>query len=158
MPRNAVEFATHFKTSPLGRANDADITSYEAEFVGKPHRASAYIESARAEYARGTREQRWVISSLKPNCARLMALPVRILPPSRCKLVRSCAVGYKSCGEICLLWLSIFCECPSWQLDYGFLIRLDSAYVIQSIIVGTVFLRMENTTTNFFSRGGVIFL
>lgn len=32
------------------------------------------------------------------------------------------------------------------------------SFIIQGIIVGTVFLQLQNTTTSFFSRGGVIFL
>lgn len=58
IPKTASEFAERFKNSPLGAANKADMESYRLEFVGKPKRASEYIESARAEHAKGAPKKR----------------------------------------------------------------------------------------------------
>lgn len=58
IPRTAVEFADYFKKSEQGRANRADTDSYYSEFVGKPKRASAYIESAQGEHANGFKKER----------------------------------------------------------------------------------------------------
>jgi ATP-binding cassette, subfamily G (WHITE), member 2, SNQ2 len=58
MPRTAVEFADYFKKSKLGYTNEADIESYHSEFVNKPDRALAYMESAREEHAKGFKKAR----------------------------------------------------------------------------------------------------
>lgn len=58
LPRTAAEFADYFKKSEQGRANKADIEAYYSEFVGKPKRASAYIDSAKEEHARGFKKTR----------------------------------------------------------------------------------------------------
>jgi ATP-binding cassette, subfamily G (WHITE), member 2, SNQ2 len=58
MPRTAAEFADYFKKSEQGRANRADTDSFYSEFVGKPKRASAYMESAQEEHAKGFKKER----------------------------------------------------------------------------------------------------
>lgn len=35
---------------------------------------------------------------------------------------------------------------------------LHSSFIVQAVIIGTVFLRMEENTAAYFSRGGVLFL
>jgi len=48
-----------------------------------------------------------------------------------------------------------------WQILKGSLaaqITNIVAFTIQGVVVGTVFLRLPNTTTSFFSRGGVLYL
>jgi ATP-binding cassette, subfamily G (WHITE), member 2, SNQ2 len=48
-----------------------------------------------------------------------------------------------------------------WQIIKGqwATVVLDmAAFLVQAIIMGTVFFRLENTTATFFSRGGVLFL
>ncbi|KAG6912440.1 hypothetical protein DXG01_014637, partial [Tephrocybe rancida] len=45
---SAQEFADHFKRSTLGETNRHNIDDY-SHFVGKPNRASTYMESAQAE-------------------------------------------------------------------------------------------------------------
>lgn len=57
-PRTADEFAVYFENSELGVLNKEDIQSYEEKYVGKPQRALEYVESARAEHARGTNNKR----------------------------------------------------------------------------------------------------
>ena len=52
-PRTAAEFAEYFRKSPLGQANSAEIDEYRNRFVGN-HAKTAYIESARAEFAKGS--------------------------------------------------------------------------------------------------------
>jgi ATP-binding cassette, subfamily G (WHITE), member 2, SNQ2 len=58
IPRTAAEFADFFKKSKLGHANEADMESYYSEFVDKPDRALAYMESAQEEHARGFKKTR----------------------------------------------------------------------------------------------------
>ena len=58
IPRTAAEFANYFTESELGRANRADMNSYYSEFVGKPNRASAFMESAQAEHAKSFKKMR----------------------------------------------------------------------------------------------------
>jgi ATP-binding cassette subfamily G (WHITE) protein 2 (SNQ2) len=58
MPRTSEEFAEHFKNSKLGNVNRADMDSYHSEFVGKTERASAFIQSAREEHAKGFKKTR----------------------------------------------------------------------------------------------------
>ena len=58
IPRTAAEFAEYFIKSEQGRANKADTDAYYSEFVGKPKRASAYMESAQNEHAKGFKKER----------------------------------------------------------------------------------------------------
>jgi ATP-binding cassette subfamily G (WHITE) protein 2 (SNQ2) len=58
LPRTSAEFAEYFKRSQLGHANRADMDSYQAEFVGKKERASAFIQSAQDEHAEGCKKKR----------------------------------------------------------------------------------------------------
>jgi len=58
VPHTASDFAAHFRKSPLGQANRADVDSYITEFVENPKRASTYIEGARAERAAHMRKAR----------------------------------------------------------------------------------------------------
>ena len=50
VPRTPDEFAEHYRNSNVWQVNQQDMTAYLHEFVGKPNRASAYMESARAEH------------------------------------------------------------------------------------------------------------
>lgn len=48
-----------------------------------------------------------------------------------------------------------------WQIIQGAVatqVIQAMSFVLQAIIVGTIFLRLDNTTATFFSKGGVIFL
>lgn len=38
------------------------------------------------------------------------------------------------------------------------MLNLPRTFIIQAVIIGTVFLRIPDSTSAFFSRGGVIFL
>jgi ATP-binding cassette subfamily G (WHITE) protein 2 (SNQ2) len=58
LPRTAAEFADYFKKSEQGRANKTDIEAYYSEFVGQPNRASAYMEGAKDEHAKGFKKER----------------------------------------------------------------------------------------------------
>jgi ATP-binding cassette subfamily G (WHITE) protein 2 (SNQ2) len=58
MPRTSAEFAKYFKNSELGHVNTADMESYYSEFVGKTKQASAFMESAHAEHAKGLKKKR----------------------------------------------------------------------------------------------------
>ena len=53
-PRTAIEFAEYFQKSPQGRANKAEIDGYLGQFVGNNEKKAAYIQSVRAEFAKGS--------------------------------------------------------------------------------------------------------
>lgn len=59
-PQTATEFADYFKNSKLAELNRREIEEYKSEFVGKPDRALAFKQSARAEIAKGSRKGRCV--------------------------------------------------------------------------------------------------
>jgi ATP-binding cassette subfamily G (WHITE) protein 2 (SNQ2) len=59
-PRTAVEFAEYFRKSPQGRANSAEVDEYLSRFVGNHDEKTVYIESARAEFAKGSGQAKWV--------------------------------------------------------------------------------------------------
>ena len=63
-PRTAAEFAEYFRKSPQGKANSAEIDEYLNRFVGNDDEKMAYIESARAEFAKGSGNAKWVFVSL----------------------------------------------------------------------------------------------
>ena len=69
--RTPAEFAEYFLKSPQGKANSAEIDAYLNQFVGNHHQKTAYIESARAEFAKGSGNAKWVLHSLYPDLACL---------------------------------------------------------------------------------------
>jgi len=79
-PRTAEEFAKRFLDSPAGEANFEDIDAYRAEFVGKPERALAYEQSARADHA----------STLNKRSPYMISLPMqlRAIARRRVKIVK----------------------------------------------------------------------
>lgn len=58
-PRTSAEFAEYFLKSENGRANSAEVDTYLDQFVGKPDKKSAYVESAYAEFAKRSRKTRY---------------------------------------------------------------------------------------------------
>ncbi|KAF8638207.1 hypothetical protein AX16_010553 [Volvariella volvacea WC 439] len=121
-PRTAEEFEDYFKRSGAGKINREDIESYEADFVGKPERAAAYIESVRAEHAKGTNHGSPYITSIAMQTRAVMLRRVQIM----------------------------------WGNFLATAINLFS-FVFQAIIMGSVFLRSDEATSAYFSRGGVMF-
>ncbi|RDB26892.1 Brefeldin A resistance protein [Hypsizygus marmoreus] len=79
IPRTAEEFAEYFKKSPLGAANREDMESYLSQFVGKPKRASAFIDSARAERAKHTHKTSPYTISIPMQARAVMLRRVQIL-------------------------------------------------------------------------------
>lgn len=79
IPRTAVEFADYFKKSEQGRANRADTDSYYSEFVGKPKRASAYIESAQGEHANGFKKESPYLITIPMQARAVMLRRLQIL-------------------------------------------------------------------------------
>ena len=80
----ANDFAAHFRKSPLGEANRADVESYIKEFVRNPTRASAYIERARAKGVMHLRRARCEIDwsgLLFGEIVNLIAFPLLYFSP-----------------------------------------------------------------------------
>jgi len=59
-PRTAEEFAAYFQASKMGKWNREEMADYETKFVGKPEMKTEYVESARAEFAKHTRQARFI--------------------------------------------------------------------------------------------------
>ncbi|KAF5329467.1 hypothetical protein D9619_009293 [Psilocybe cf. subviscida] len=121
-PRTAAEFAEYFKKSEIGHANSVEYEEYCQQYVGKPERRIAYIESARAEFAKRSRK----------STAYLLSIPqqVSIVMKRRSQIIAG---------------------------NPAATILTFSSYVLQAIIVGSVFLKSPETTGAFFSRGGALF-
>jgi ATP-binding cassette, subfamily G (WHITE), member 2, SNQ2 len=79
IPRTATEFVAHFQRSAIGQANRDDMAAYRAQFVGKPQRASLYLESVKAEHAKHTRLQSPYTISIPMQVRAVMARRVQIL-------------------------------------------------------------------------------
>ncbi|KAF8638204.1 hypothetical protein AX16_010550 [Volvariella volvacea WC 439] len=122
IPRTAEEFEDYFKKSNAGRANREEIKFYEAEFVGKPELAAAYIESARAEYAKGANRLSPYITSIPMQTRAVMLRRIHIM-----------------WGNLLATLFNFF------------------SFIIQAVIVGSVFFNSEEATSAYFSRGSVIF-
>ncbi|TFK52853.1 hypothetical protein OE88DRAFT_1627317 [Heliocybe sulcata] len=122
IPRTAVEFAEHFKTSDLAALNRDDIQSYQAEVTGQPHRAEQYKQSAKADHAKRTSKSSPYIISIP--------MQTRALITRRIQILRGNAAGQ--------------------------IVNLVS-FIIQGIIMGTTFLKVPDTTSAYFSRGGILF-
>ena len=59
-PRTAAEFVERFRKSPQGQAYSAEVDEYPKRFVGNRDEKAAYIESARAQFAKGSWDAKWV--------------------------------------------------------------------------------------------------
>jgi len=79
IPRTASEFVAHFQKSVIGQANRDDMEAYRSEFVGKPMRASLYLESVRAEHSKHTRLQSAYTISIPMQIRAVVVRRVQIL-------------------------------------------------------------------------------
>ena len=123
VPRTADEFADYYRQSNIWQINQEDMNAYLDEFVGKPQRALAYRESARAEHATTSSKRGSYVISIPMQIRAVMVRRLQILKGSLAAQITNVV-----------------------------------AFMIQAIVVGTVFLRIPDTTTTFFSRGGVLYL
>lgn len=123
VPRTADEFADHYRKSNIWQINQEDMHAYRMESVGKPQRASAYMESARAEHATTSNKKSSYVISIPMQTRAVMVRRLQVLKGNAAAQIANVV-----------------------------------AFMIQAIVVGTVFLRIPNTTATFFSRGGVLYL
>jgi ATP-binding cassette, subfamily G (WHITE), member 2, SNQ2 len=79
VPHTPAEFASTFLASAIGAENRRDIDAYRNEFVGKPERALAYKESARAEHATTLRKGSAYTISIPMQAGAVMIRRVQIL-------------------------------------------------------------------------------
>lgn len=79
IPATATDFAAHFDAHQLGAQNRTDIASYRQEFVGKPARQSAYMESARAERGKRARRASPYTISIPMQVAAVVVRRVQVL-------------------------------------------------------------------------------
>ncbi|KAF9479336.1 pleiotropic drug resistance ABC transporter [Pholiota conissans] len=78
-PRTAAEFAEYFRKSEAGRANRAELEAYLDEFVDKPDKKQAYVQSARAEFAKRSRKASPYLLSIPQQAQIVMRRRVQIL-------------------------------------------------------------------------------
>ena len=123
VPRTADEFVEHYRSSNVWQINQEDMDAYLRDFVGKPQRTTAYMESARAEHATTSKKKSAYVISIPMQTRAVMVRRVQIL-----------------------------------KGNLGGQIAQIAAFLIQAVVVGTVFLRIPNTSATFFSRGGVLYL
>lgn len=136
----ATEFAAHFDSHQLGEQNRADIAAYRNEFVGKPHRQSAYMESARAERSKRARQASPYTISIPMQAAAVVVRRVQVLRGNiAATVILSGCVRHGPFGLASLT------------------IKFRS-FIFQAVVVGTVFLKLKERTDAYFSRGGVLFL
>jgi ATP-binding cassette subfamily G (WHITE) protein 2 (SNQ2) len=123
VPRTPDEFADYYCDSKIWLINQDDMHTYLREFVGKPKRASAYMESAQAEHATTSNKKSAYVTSIPMQTRAVMVRRLQILKGS-------------AAGQITNI----------------------VAFIVQAIVTGTIFLRIQNTTETLFSRGGVLYL
>lgn len=123
VPRTADEFVEYYRQSNVWNTNEEDMDAYLNEFVGKPERALAYRNSARAEHATTAKKKSAYVISVPMQTRAVMLRRLQILK-----------------GNLAAQIVNLV------------------AFMVQAIVVGTVFLRIPNTTATFFSRGGVLYL
>ena len=87
VPRTAAEFAQRFLESRAGQDNRDDMDAYQAEFVGKPDRAIAYKQSARAEHAKTQTKKSPYTISIFMQARAVMLRRLQILRGSMAKEV-----------------------------------------------------------------------
>ena len=123
VPRTPGEFAKHYLESKVWKMNQEDMAAYFRESVGKPLRASAYMESAWAEHATTSNKKSAYVISIPMQTKAVMVRRLQIL--------RGSLAGH---------------------------VLVIVAFLVQAIVVGTVFLHIKDTTATFFSRGSVLYL
>ena len=161
-PRTAAEFAQYFLKSEHGKSNANEIKDYLKECVGIPQKKEAYIESARAEKATRSLKDRSdsFLSSTNALSISLSLFIVHIFWVYPNKLPRLCVVGCKSSRVTPWPLVSSFRQYIKKELFYYFvdLIYLCSIFILQGIMIGSMFLNSPTATSGYFSRGGVLFL
>ena len=141
-PKTADEFAKAFSQSAEARLNREDIKAYKDAFVGDDARKGAFKESAKLEHAQHTRKSSPYTISVPMQIRAVMLRRVQILKGNSTATI----------FNLMYVFFSLFAA------EYGLTIFLCSAFVIQGVIIGTVFLQMPEATSAYFSRGGVLFL
>lgn len=137
------------------------MASFKDANVGLPDRADAYKQSALAEHAHNTRKESYVVLASPPNTySHLRCLqPVYDLDPHAGEgrdAEESPDPNGQQAGD----------NLQSWVCSYAFMNRAElltvsvciSSFIFQGIIIGTVFLKVPDSTAAYFSRGGILFL
>ena len=79
VPRTADEFVEHYRKSNICKLNDEDMDAYFNEFVGKPRRALAYRDGARADHATTAKKGSAYIISVPMQTRAVMLRRLQIL-------------------------------------------------------------------------------
>ncbi|THH00264.1 hypothetical protein EW026_g2253 [Hermanssonia centrifuga] len=133
LPRSAAEFAAYYLAAPVSATNRADMDEYEASYVGKEERERTYRDSVLGEHVRGHG-----LSVLSAKKERKVGSPFVISVPMMARALMKRRVMIMK-GDALTQVLNFL------------------TFVVQAIIMGTVFFRLENSTSKFYSRGGVLF-
>ena len=82
VPRTPGEFAKHYHESKVWQMNQEDMAAYFRESVGKPQRASDYMESARAEHATTSNKKSPYVISIPMQTRAVIIRRLQILKGS----------------------------------------------------------------------------
>jgi ATP-binding cassette subfamily G (WHITE) protein 2 (SNQ2) len=116
-----------------------DMDAYFKECVGHPERALAYQQSAIAEHATTQRKGSPYTISIPMQARAVMLRRLQILR------------GNFTTQLIVLMYVLAKLACCNILIPHR-------TFVIQALINGSVFFRLKDETSAYFSRGGVLFL
>ena len=139
-PRTADDFARRYLESDIATINEQDMESYRKDFIGKGNLVESYSRQVKEEHANTARKGSPYIASIPMQLWALIVRRFQILKGSVAAQV----------AQILSVHLP-----PSVQRP---LLTIPSSFLFMSVIIGTVFLRLQDSTSAFFSRGGILFL
>lgn len=144
VPRSADEMVAYFQKHPLSGVNREDIATFLAENViiedddnrveNLPeitHISNVEKEEKRKSYIQSARAEHGKHTHLSSPYTLSMPMQVKEVIVRRVQILRG-----------------------DWSTQLAFLL----SYVFQAIIIGTLFLKVADATSAYFSRGGVLFL
>ncbi|KAI0265441.1 ABC-2 type transporter-domain-containing protein [Gloeopeniophorella convolvens] len=122
VPRSAAEFAAAFMASGAGKQNRADMDAYSQEFVGKPERALAYKQSAKAEHA----------TTQPGGSPYMISIPMQ----TRAVMLRRLQILRGNIATEIIILIT---------------------FIVQALLNGSLFYNLKDETSEYFSRGGILF-
>lgn len=157
LPQTPAAFESYYRNSDLRKMNFEDLKAYKRDFV-REDKSHAYLESARAEHSHFSRKKVCFIHAQlyvewKTHGSR--RAPIRF--PYRCKSGASCCVERRS-SEGNGLQKPCRRRASSGYSPESSCSPVLRMFIIQAIIIGTVFANLPEATSAYFSRGGVLFL
>jgi ATP-binding cassette subfamily G (WHITE) protein 2 (SNQ2) len=133
------KFASAFLASQISVVNRMDMDAYFKECVGHPERALAYKQSGMAEHATAQRKGGPYTISIPMQARAIMLRRLQIL---RSNLTTQLII---------LMYARAKLTCCNILIPHR-------TFIIQALINGSIFFRLKDETSAYFSRGGILFL